>query len=70
MQTVLIFCVRDCIILLICFAGRVAGSPSISRDRQVHQNVNLFFFFSVELEVPFTDRMFFISSLVLLIKRA
>ena len=71
MQTVLIFCVRDCIILLICFAGRVAGSPSISRDRQVHQNLNLFFFFfSVELEVPFTDRMFFISSLVLLIKRA
>ena len=70
MQTVLIFCVRDCIILLICFAGRVAGSPSISRDRQGHQNLNLFFFFSVELEVPFTDRMFFISSLVLLIKRA
>ena len=73
MQTVLIFCVRDCIILLICFAGRVAGSPSISRDRQGHQNLNLFFLFfifSVELEVPFTDRMFFISSLVLLIKRA
>ena len=69
MQTVLIFCVRDCIILLIRFAGRVAGSPSISRDRQGHQNLNLFFF-SVELEVPFTDRMFFISSLVLLIKRA
>ena len=36
-------CVRDCIILLICFAGRVAGSPSISRDRQGHQNLNLFF---------------------------
>lgn len=42
-QTVLIFCVRDCIILLICFARRVAGSPSISRDRQGHQNLNLFF---------------------------
>ena len=37
------FCVRDCIILLICFAGRVAGSPSISRDRQGYQNLNRFF---------------------------
>ena len=35
--------VRDCIILLICFAGHVAGSLSISRDRQGHQNLNLFF---------------------------
>ena len=33
----MIFCVRDCIILLTYFAGRVAGSPSISRDRQSHQ---------------------------------
>ena len=35
-------CVRDCIILLICFAGGVAGSLSISRDRQGHQNLNFF----------------------------
>ena len=42
-STVLAFCVRDCIILLICFAGRFAGSPSISRDLQGHQNLNLFF---------------------------
>ena len=34
---------RDCIILLICFAGRVAGSKSISQDRQGHQNLSLFF---------------------------
>ena len=37
----MIFCVRDCIILLICFSGHVAGSLSISRDRQGHQNLNL-----------------------------
>ena len=41
-KSVLIFCVRDCIILLVCFAGRVAGSPSNSRDRQ--GNHNLIFF--------------------------
>ena len=35
--------IRDCMILLIYFAGRVAGSPSISPDRQGHQNLNLFF---------------------------
>ena len=33
----MIFCIRDCIILLIYFAGGVAVSPSISRDRQGHQ---------------------------------
>ena len=42
-STVLAFCVRDCIILLICFAGRVAGSPSISRDRQGYHILNIFF---------------------------
>ena len=42
-ETVLKFCVRDCIILLICFSGPVAGSPSIWRDQQGRQNLNLFF---------------------------
>ena len=32
----------DCMFLLMCFAGSVAGSPSISRDRQGDQNLNLF----------------------------
>ena len=32
----------DCIFLLICFAGSVAGSPSISRDRQGDQIKSFF----------------------------
>ena len=42
-QTVLVFCVRNCVFLLICVAGRVAGSPSSLRDHQGHQKLAIFF---------------------------
>ena len=39
--TVLVFC--DCVILLICVAGLVAGSPSSLRDQQGHKKLVHFF---------------------------
>ena len=61
---------------LICFAGRVTGSPSISRDRHGHQDLNLFFSLK-SARSSLENRRFhsqimhvYISSILLLIKWA
>ena len=36
----MIFCVHNFTFLLICFAGPVAGSPSLLRDREGNPNLN------------------------------
>ena len=42
-DTVLVFYVRNCVKLLICVVGRVAGLPSTVQDQQRHKKLVHFF---------------------------